>query len=209
MIVNSLNRISNTGKVLTFQPSSLAGLAGTTTLFVNASGVLSWRIGTGTVQKITDYAVGSSYLPLTGGTLTGTLYLKGGATPLYIDQDISYTTFRTTAGVTKHDFVSGTVDFQLNNYTPTGGIIFRTNSLERARFTSDGSLLIGSTSTDGVNALQVDGSVKSTQYRLSALNTAPSSATDTGTLGEIRVTAGYIYVCTATNTWVRTALATW
>jgi hypothetical protein len=52
MIVNSLNRISNTGKVLTFQPSSLAGLAGTTTLFVNASGVLSWRIGTGVVQQV-------------------------------------------------------------------------------------------------------------------------------------------------------------
>lgn len=62
---------------------------------------------------------------------------------------------------------------------------------------------------DGVNQLQVLGSTISTQYRLSALNTAPASATATGTLGEIRVTAGYIYVCTATNTWVRAALATW
>jgi len=48
-----------------------------------------------------------------------------------------------------------------------------------------------------------------TQFRISALNTAPTSATDTGTLGEVRITATYIYVCTATNTWVRTALATW
>lgn len=47
------------------------------------------------------------------------------------------------------------------------------------------------------------------QYRLSALNSAPSSAADTGTLGEIRITAGFIYICTATNTWVRTALTTW
>jgi hypothetical protein len=62
---------------------------------------------------------------------------------------------------------------------------------------------------DLVNRLQVAGSVKATQYRLSALNTAPSSATDTGTLGEIRVDANYIYVCTATNTWVRSALTTW
>ena len=31
----------------------------------------------------------------------------------------------------------------------------------------------------------------------------------TGTKGEIRVTATHIYVCTATNTWVRSALATW
>lgn len=52
-------------------------------------------------------------------------------------------------------------------------------------------------------------SVISTLYRVSALNTAPSSATDTGTLGEIRITATHIYVCTATNTWVRAALTTW
>lgn len=38
---------------------------------------------------------------------------------------------------------------------------------------------------------------------------APASAVDTGVVGEIRVTATYIYVCTAPNTWVRAALATW
>ena len=58
-------------------------------------------------------------------------------------------------------------------------------------------------------SFSVDVPIKSTQYKLSALNTAPSSASDTGTLGEIRVTATHLYVCTATNTWVRTALATW
>lgn len=39
--------------------------------------------------------------------------------------------------------------------------------------------------------------------------TAPSSASDTGTAGEIRWDANYIYVCTATNTWKRVAIATW
>lgn len=53
------------------------------------------------------------------------------------------------------------------------------------------------------------GTMTAIKYQVSALNTAPSSASDTGTTGEIRVTATYIYVCTATNTWVRTALATW
>ena len=47
------------------------------------------------------------------------------------------------------------------------------------------------------------------QITLPALNTAPSSATDTGTLGEIRWAADYVYLCTATDTWVRAALATW
>ena len=53
------------------------------------------------------------------------------------------------------------------------------------------------------------GNTTAAKYYVSAMNTAPANASDTGTLGEIRVTATYIYVCTATNTWVRTALATW
>lgn len=38
---------------------------------------------------------------------------------------------------------------------------------------------------------------------------APSSATDIGTVGEIRVTSTFIYTCIATNTWVRAAMTTW
>lgn len=38
---------------------------------------------------------------------------------------------------------------------------------------------------------------------------APASAGATGTAGGVRFTAGAIYVCTATNTWKRVAIATW
>lgn len=41
------------------------------------------------------------------------------------------------------------------------------------------------------------------------LDTAPASATATGTTGEIRVTSTHIYVCIATNTWVHSVLTTW
>lgn len=37
----------------------------------------------------------------------------------------------------------------------------------------------------------------------------PSSATDTGALGEICWDSSYVYVCIAENTWKRTAIATW
>jgi hypothetical protein len=37
----------------------------------------------------------------------------------------------------------------------------------------------------------------------------PSTATSTGIAGQVSWDASYFYVCTATNTWVRTALATW
>ena len=59
------------------------------------------------------------------------------------------------------------------------------------------------------NALEVEGTTEATQYKLSALNTAPASATDTGVVGEIRVTSTHIYVCIAANTWVRADLAAW
>lgn len=51
--------------------------------------------------------------------------------------------------------------------------------------------------------------ITATHYYLSDLNTAPASADATGTKGDIRITADYIYVCVATNTWKRAALLTW
>ena len=62
---------------------------------------------------------------------------------------------------------------------------------------------------DGVNKLQVDGPIKCTQFKLSGMNTAPAFPGDTGTTGEIRITGSHIYVCTATNNWVRAALSVW
>lgn len=69
------------------------------------------------------------------------------------------------------------------------------------------TLGIGTTSPSSL--LDVAGTVTANQYKLSALNSEPSSATDTGVAGEIRITSGYIYVCVATNTWVRSQLTTW
>ena len=39
--------------------------------------------------------------------------------------------------------------------------------------------------------------------------TVPASATATGTTGTIAWDASYVYVCTATDTWKRVAIATW
>jgi alpha-glucuronidase len=38
---------------------------------------------------------------------------------------------------------------------------------------------------------------------------APATATSTGIAGQIAYDATHIYVCVATNTWVRATLATW
>lgn len=42
-----------------------------------------------------------------------------------------------------------------------------------------------------------------------SVSKTPSSAADTGTAGDIAWDASYIYVCTASNTWKRVAIATW
>ena len=102
---------------------------------------------------------------------------------------------------TSGDLVLGTttnnsIHFVINNGT--------TDALN---ISTSGNVLIGTSINDGVNKLQVNGSVLSTQFRLSSMNTAPSTSTASGTLGEIRIDGNYIYVCTSTNNWVRSILA--
>jgi hypothetical protein len=40
-------------------------------------------------------------------------------------------------------------------------------------------------------------------------NKTPASATDTGEAGEICYDSGFLYVCVATNSWKRVAIASW
>tara|TARA_R110000751_G_scaffold246709_2_gene346592 strand:- start:3301 stop:3705 length:405 start_codon:yes stop_codon:yes gene_type:complete len=79
---------------------------------------------------------------------------------------------------------------------------------------ADNQVAVGATAADtieGSSSLTYDGSSLTVtgQVNLAALNTAPLAATSTGTLGEIRWTATHVYLCTATDVWVRAVLATW
>jgi len=65
-----------------------------------------------------------------------------------------------------------------------------------------GNVGIGTTSP--TEALDIN----SDKIRIRTANT-PASASATGAVGEICWDADYIYVCTATDTWKRTAIATW
>ena len=104
--------------------------------------------------------------------------------------------------------VTNTTDFELWN--PRNGYLrFGTNNVDRLYITSTGNILAGTSTDNGTDKLQVNGSTISTQYKLSSLNTAPATSSSTGTTGEIRIDANYIYICTATNTWKRVAIATW
>lgn len=79
---------------------------------------------------------------------------------------------------------------------------FKVNGSDRMQINSSGNLGINTTSpTEKLD-------VNSDKIRLRDSNT-PSSASSTGNKGEICYDSNYIYVCVATNTWKRAALASW
>ena len=76
------------------------------------------------------------------------------------------------------------------------------NNTERIRVDKNGSIGIGTTAPSTLF------DVNSDKIRLRTAKT-PANAGDTGNAGDICWDANYIYVCTATNTWKRAAIATW
>jgi hypothetical protein len=128
----------------------------------------------------------------------------------------------TDAGLTNFErgfmrWISNTLEIG----TEAGG----TGAARNLTLTSAATTAISCASGGGVN-LQFNGSnrfqifntstICSTIFRISSggglrIETAstPASSTATGTTGDIRWDADYIYVATATNTWKRAALSTW
>ena len=110
------------------------------------------------------------------------------------------------AAMTSVDINGGAIDG-----TPVGATTASTGAFTTLVATSLDSTPIGAT-TPSTGAFT---SLTSTSLSVSAdsitVTTAktPASATDTGTQGQIAWDSSYIYVCTATNVWVRAALATW
>jgi hypothetical protein len=97
----------------------------------------------------------------------------------------------------------GTGDFKFTAQE-AASIVFATSNAEVARLDTSGRLLLGTNIDAGGALLQINGN----RIRVGVAKT-PSSASDTGTLGEICWDSNYIYVCVATNTWKRTAIASW
>jgi len=117
------------------------------------------------------------------------VFLTGGLERARIDTS---GTFRVRGNTSN---TPGTNDaVQLNGSAPANSLLLD----------ASGRVLVGTASNSGGALLQVNGN----RIRIATAKT-PASATDTGTAGEICWDADYVYVCTATNTWKRTAIATW
>ena len=86
-------------------------------------------------------------------------------------------------------------------YLQANDLIFN-DGADRVTFQAGGNVGIGT----AVPTALLD--VNSDILRLRTAKT-PANAGDTGNAGDICWDANYIYVCTATNTWKRSAIATW
>lgn len=73
---------------------------------------------------------------------------------------------------------------------------------------TSGAVVVGNVAYDGSSLLQVNGKLSALAFFL-PMTTAPATATSAGVIGEIRTDGNFVYVCTATNTWKRSALTTW
>jgi hypothetical protein len=197
--------VTTTASIFNSQPSTAAN-AGTPYTVTNLYGYFASQ---GTFNA--DSTVTSQYGFAAANTLTGATNNYGFISALAAATG----RWNFYAAGTANNYFAGNVGIgsgvtapasalEINAAAATSPFIAKINTSEVARIDSSGRLLIGTSSNSGGALLQVNGD----RVRVATAKT-PASATDTGTAGEICWDASYIYVCTATNTWKRTAIATW
>lgn len=135
---------------------------------------------------------GNCYLSSDGSTITSTVgWAWGSTTGSAIQVDV-----KAAAGVERQlRFFSGSnVAFQVG--------VNSSNNLVFGRY---------SAGVFSENPIRIDGSTGTVNVTtaLTVATQTPASAAASGTTGTIAWDASYIYVCTATNTWKRAAIATW
>ena len=168
---------------------------GTGRLFVDASG----SVGIATATPNTALEVNGT---IRSGTGSGEILAAGS---IDVGKDIGLADGQgIVLGSARRIAISSTGTTTLNAAAATAPFIANIGASEVHRIDSSGRLLVGGSTDSGGALLQVFGD----RIKIGTAKT-PASATATGTTGEIAWDANYIYVCTATNTWKRTAISTW
>jgi hypothetical protein len=165
--------------------------------------------GSGTNRQILISALGLDTLGLYLNTTSTAGIVESRAdtaTAGAIIHRINANTLRGASG-TQHGMV---IDGTINQTSTAGYTMLKINPTEST--TGSGAKNLIDAQVGGTSKFKVDNAGKITTAT-STINVAtaktPSSAADTGTTGDICWDASYVYVCTATNTWKRSAIATW
>lgn len=161
----------------------------------------------GTLTSLTSTGVISTSGNIYGGGINSTSSPTPPSNPSV--GDFWYNT--TTNAQYRYTF-DGTDYFWLDDYGSTQGtdgtfsqVINGTSNV--SIYTSNGNVSVGVNGTDNIAIFSTTGAYVS-GLNITSSN-PPATSTSPGVTGQIEWSAGYIYVCTATNTWVRAALSTW
>jgi hypothetical protein len=99
------------------------------------------------------------------------------------------------------------VEATRTRFAPTHEIAWAASGGTSYGIAADIGLVRSGTNTVKVtNGSSGDGTISG---QLRSVGTAPATASSTGTAGDIRYDASFVYICTATNTWKRAAITTW
>jgi hypothetical protein len=175
--------IEPTGATSTAWSTSGTGL-GVNAASTFAGNLLDLQVnGTSRVRMTSD---GNIYM---GGQSTGLQYYNNG---LLLVANSTYSVY---------------FEASRTRFAPTHEIAWAASGGTSYGIAADIGLVRSGTNTVKVtNGSTGDGTISG---QLRAVGTAPATASSTGTAGDIRYDTGFIYVCTATNTWKRAALTTW
>ena len=192
----------NQGVATTDSPAFAGLTVDTNTLYVDAT---NDRVGIGDTTPVARMQVSRL-----GGAVSSTPSLHGNTTMVVSSGNGTsaagaYVAFLggngASGGVTFADTDAAEVGTLLYFHTDNS-MRFTTNSSERMRIKSDGTVGIGT--TNPTEALDVN----SDAIRIRTSKTPPSASAG-GNPGLICWDSNYIYVCVAANTWKRAALSTW
>jgi len=163
---------------------------------------------TGATNTLRMYG-GSGYAIING--LAGNGLKLFSANGVIIGNDTTFSgdiTQTTTLSAATGNEAAHTLNYTVNKATSgddTGLLISMTDTA------SPGTSLPLDIQVGGTSVLKVDsaGDITTSGDLIISSPTVPASASATGTAGTISWDSSYIYICTATNTWKRVAIATW
>lgn len=138
----------------------------------------------------------------------GQIYFDSGA---HNNAKLSFRTAATSGTITERMQITSGGDVGIGNITPSALLhVQKTTEQLRVGYNSSNYYSTTVGSTGGVTLNAVGSGSRFTFSDVINIPTAtPSSASATGTTGDIAWDGDYIYICVATNTWKRVAISTW